>query len=228
MAARQPAGPPALPPVSVINHAIIARLATLWHDVGSLSWLINCLSPPGTPPAKRKSPELAGEDGKAAPERTAADSRASVAAGWRNSTSTAPRGTAGQATHATTSAAAQRGGSSGYGGSGKLAPRGSYSSAGGNGYSGGGYPMRESYWDSFTDKPQQQQRNGAQPLTYNTQGFAPRTRPLGMTNLGNTCYMNATLQVSPCPPLRPTATQQWHTPSTAACMHSLKVVIRSS
>lgn len=74
----------------------------------------------------------------------------------------------------------------------------------GYGFAGGSYgqvgsQQRQalpSQWDQFTDSGSKYRRLGGPSSTFRRQAAVPpRSRPLGMANLGNTCYINATLQV---------------------------------
>lgn len=76
----------------------------------------------------------------------------------------------------------------------------------GYGFAGGSYGQvgsqqrqaLSSQWDQFTDSGSKYRRLGGPTSTFRRQAVAPpRSRPLGMANLGNTCYINATLQVRP-------------------------------
>ena len=152
------------------------------------------------PTAKRAAPRLSPSAvaqlqwSPAAPSADAADSHSPVAG---PAAVQRPRGglIAAQQAHRSASGAAntQHSRAVGWNSSGYGFAGGSYGQVGSQQRQG-----LPSQWDQFTDSGSKYRRLGGPTSTFRRQAAAPpRSRPLGMANLGNTCYINATLQVRP-------------------------------
>lgn len=163
---------------------------------GKALFLSACLLRLAGAQQKRKAPDESSEDDEASPKRATGGG---LKYEWPQKSATSPayggqRSAVLQQHNSGIIAAQQRTGISGGGHSGSGG--GSGYGRGGGGYSRGGGGYGSGGFSRYQNPGQRGIYRITQPAPqFGRQAAAARGRPLGMTNLGNTCYMNATLQV---------------------------------